>query len=265
MIKKYIYGGVLSLLFMGVVLVPSAHAETTSGSAMLEQIKVLMAKLEELQKQLATLRGEVRDVIKDGLREGVTDEDIKKIQEILATDSVIYPEGKVTGFFGPLTKEAVKRFQTRHGLEVTGVIDAETRDLLEEYLSERHGGKIPPGLLRAPGIMKKVEDRFRLRCDKSGQGNGWGRLCKKLKDAHSDDEDGDDHEDDEDGHGHDEDEDDEDEDEDDEDEDEDDNFSDVEVTVGSGSTTVTFVFDGDDYELNVSSTDLDEILDAVAN
>ncbi|QQR65283.1 peptidoglycan-binding protein [Candidatus Kaiserbacteria bacterium] len=133
---KYIYTAMITLLLVGAVVVPGAQAATTSNEAMLEQIKVLMAKVEELQKQLSTIRGEVKSLIKDGLEEGMTDTDITKLQELLATDPTIYPEGRKTGYFGPLTKEAVMRFQTRHGLEVTGKVNGETRDMLEEYLRE---------------------------------------------------------------------------------------------------------------------------------
>ncbi len=188
--KKNIYGGIISFLFMGVLLVPQAHAETattstatatTSVTVMLERIKTLTAQLEELKKQLATVRGEVKATLKDGIPEGTNSEDIKKIQELLATDPTIYPEGKVTGYYGPLTKEALRRFQKRHKLEVTGSVDTDTRDLLEEYLHEGLGDKIPPGLLKAPGVMKKVEDRFKLGCEKGEHRRGMGPLCKRME------------------------------------------------------------------------------------
>ena len=243
MIKKYIYGGLFTLLFVGAVVVPSAQATTTSNEAMLEQIKVLMAKLDELQKQLATIRGEVKSVLKDGLSEGMTDADIAKLQELLATDPTIYPEGKKTGYFGPLTKEAVKRFQARHGLEITGTVDGETHDMLEEYLHDGFGDKIPAGLLKAPGIAKKMEARMLLGCDKKGgkegAGHCMGPLCKKWKMEHGDD---------------------------DEDNDNNDDSFDVEVEVENGDTTVSFKINGVTKEVTVTdSTDLEDVLDAVAD
>ncbi|MFZ2253559.1 MAG: peptidoglycan-binding domain-containing protein [Minisyncoccia bacterium] len=251
---KKIYSGALTLLIMGVVFVPSVHAETVTTSvtsattidAMLAQIKVLMAKVVELQKQLSTINGEVKAVLKSGLQEGMTDEDIKKVQELLASDTAIYPEGKVTGYFGPLTKDALKRFQARHGAEVTGVIDEETRDLLEEYLHEGFGDRIPQGLLHAPGIMKKVEDRFRIGCDNSGKGHAMGPLCKKLKAMHDDEDENDDSNDDED------------------DDSNDDGF-DVEIEIEDGTTTISFTFESKDYTVKATSTDLDDVLDAVAD
>jgi hypothetical protein len=242
--KKYIFSGVVTLLLVGVVAIPSAHAETTSNTAMLEQIKVLMAKLEDLQKQLAEIRGEVKSTLKAGLSEGMSDADVAKLQELLATDPTIYPEGKKTGYFGPLTRDAIKRFQARHELEVTGKIDEETHDLLEEYLHEGFGDKIPAGLLKAPGIAKKVQDRFLLGCEKrEGREHGMGPLCKKWKGEHEqDDDDSDDDADKKDG------------------------AFDVEVEIEDGDTTVTFTFEGEDYEVVVdNSTKLSDVLDAVAD
>lgn len=268
--KKYIVSGVLTFLFLGVVLVPNTQpAQAATTAEMIAQIKVLMEQLQSLQTQLAALRGDVKDALKSGLTEGMSDEDIKKIQQLLGTDPTIYPEGKMTGYYGPLTREAIKRFQNRHGLEVTGVVDEETRDLLEEYLGEKYNGAIPPGLLRAPGIMKKIEDRFWTKC-KEGRdhGHGNGKFCKKLKGerGNSNDDHEEDAEDEEDDHGHDG--------EEDEDEDEDHHhgtttsnttYTSVDVEVDNGSTTVTFKQGSTAYEVEVHSTSQSTVLAAVAD
>jgi type II secretory pathway pseudopilin PulG len=174
--RNLIVVGVLALLLVGGFGTHSAQAETTSS---LTQIQALMAQLESLQKQLAALKGEIRVVLKEGLTQGMSDDSIKQIQEVLATDSSLYPQGLVTGYFGPLTTEAVKKFQLRHELAVTGVVDSETRALLETYLEERHDGKVPTGLLQRPDVTKKIEMRYRERCELST--NTQDNLCKKLK------------------------------------------------------------------------------------
>ena len=38
---------------------------------------------------------------------------------------------RIDGYFGPMTKEAVRDFQGRYGLPTTGVVDKATWDLLE--------------------------------------------------------------------------------------------------------------------------------------
>jgi peptidoglycan hydrolase-like protein with peptidoglycan-binding domain len=208
----------------------------------MDTLKSLMAKVADLQKQLAATKGEIKDAnaevkvaLKAGLKEGMTDEDIKEIQELLASDKDIYPEGMVTGYFGKLTKEAVKRFQTKHGITASGEIDTDTKDLLEEYLGERFDGKVPQGLLRAPGIMKKVQDKM---CEGS-RIVAWGLFCKDHQKPDVDEDE-------------------------DEDEDTDTDEFEVEVEIEDGATTVSFTFDGDDYTVEVDSTTQGRVLTEVA-
>jgi len=188
---KHIKHVIIASAFVGVLFLPTpTNAQATDTASLLAQLEALMGQIQELQAQLATLRGEVQEVheeLRDNLREGMTDEDIEKIQELLATDSDIYPEGLVTGYFGPLTRAALERFQARHNLRRTGAVDEETRELLEEYLREKFDDGIPPGLLRAPGIMKKVELRYRRGCDDNGR--GMGLLCQRLRVKYDDDSD----------------------------------------------------------------------------
>lgn len=48
--------------------------------------------------------------------------DVRRLQELLARDPDVYPEGLVTGRFLPLTHAAVKRFQEKHGIAKPGVL-----------------------------------------------------------------------------------------------------------------------------------------------
>ncbi len=54
------------------------------------------------------------------LRLGASGDEVRKLQEFLARDKDIYPEGRVTGYFGALTREAVQRFQTKYGIVSQG-------------------------------------------------------------------------------------------------------------------------------------------------
>ena len=42
------------------------------------------------------------------------------LQQMLASDSTLYPSGELTGFYGPMTQRAVERFQTKYGLLTGG-------------------------------------------------------------------------------------------------------------------------------------------------
>lgn len=75
------------------------------------------------------------------LREGDRGAEVEILQAWLAKDINIYPPGLVTGYFGPLTREAVIRFQQKYSddilkpyglVEGTGIVDDATRKKLNE-------------------------------------------------------------------------------------------------------------------------------------
>lgn len=66
-------------------------------------------------------------------------EDVTRLQALLARDKEIYPEALVTGFYGSLTREAVKRFQKKYGLSQVGQVGPLTRKKLGEVF-----GVVPP-------------------------------------------------------------------------------------------------------------------------
>lgn len=51
---------------------------------------------------------------------GSEGEAVKKLQEMLAQDPDVYPNGLVTGYYGPMTEQAVQRFQEKHGIASEG-------------------------------------------------------------------------------------------------------------------------------------------------
>jgi len=57
---------------------------------------------------------------------GSRSDEVKAIQEVLKSDPGVYPEGYVTGFFGSLTQNAIKKLQKKCGLPETGEVDDAT-------------------------------------------------------------------------------------------------------------------------------------------
>jgi hypothetical protein len=68
------------------------------------------------------------------LKMGSTGEGIKNVQKFLSRDKMIYPEGLATGYFGPMTKKAIEKFQDRQGLRETGEFDEATKSALENLM-----------------------------------------------------------------------------------------------------------------------------------
>ncbi|MBI5644622.1 peptidoglycan-binding protein [Candidatus Kaiserbacteria bacterium] len=52
--------------------------------------------------------------------DAATDGDVSRLQEFLALDSETYPEGRISGFYGPATVRAVQRWQSAHGILSSG-------------------------------------------------------------------------------------------------------------------------------------------------
>ncbi len=109
------------------------------------------------------------------LKLGDEGDSVKLLQVLLAADPSVYPEGTVSGFFGPLTLKALRMYQKKHGLEQTGAVGPRTLRHLEEDLDDndlevedgdnasstlkigrgRLCAKVPPGHLIAPGWLRK--------------------------------------------------------------------------------------------------------------
>lgn len=181
-------GIIVAAVVWGGGLAPvAAQTSTSSVSALIiqleQQIADLKAKIEAVRltqtgvSQAAQNVGSTLKLLKQ-LREGMSGDDVKLLQSILAVDPSIFPEGKITGFFGRLTSDAVKRFQRKHGLESIGNVGPKTLARLNEFLNEhplevedddddndgdgdrrekRPCAKIPPGHMIAPGWLRKMD------------------------------------------------------------------------------------------------------------
>jgi peptidoglycan hydrolase-like protein with peptidoglycan-binding domain len=141
-----------------------AHAETastttttTSTSSMLAKIQELMKLIAELQAKLTAARGEIKDLMK-----GAEGAEVKEIQELLASDPSIFGV-KPTGYYGPLTEEAIKKFQARYGLPVTGIVDEATREVMRELKMEKKNGIIPPGLVKSDEVKARIKARLQAK------------------------------------------------------------------------------------------------------
>jgi peptidoglycan hydrolase-like protein with peptidoglycan-binding domain len=170
--------GIIIILSLLVFSAGSVLAKTEKGSSMADLIQMLQEQIEKLKAQIEALiiqienwkdsRGDIRETEEEAkellkilkeLKRGMKGDDVQLLQEFLATDPQIYPEGYTTGYFGPLTEKAVKNFQELAGIEdEDGVVGSKTLSKINELLEEGAGssGKVPPGLLIAPGIRKKI-------------------------------------------------------------------------------------------------------------
>ncbi|XOB41106.1 MAG: ABC transporter substrate-binding protein [Candidatus Nealsonbacteria bacterium] len=92
-----------------------------------------------------TVKKELSFVFKSTLTVGSQGAEVKELQKCLSKDPEIYPEGKISGYFGSQTKAAVIKFQEKYkedvltpfGLEKgTGDVKSKTREKLNEVCFE---------------------------------------------------------------------------------------------------------------------------------
>jgi TolA-binding protein len=187
----------ISVIFLGLILIggvvlpvfaqtSTSTTTSTTPTSTQQLVDYLKSLIENLQKQILELQAKIQalrqaqiqvreqaqniqETIKDirELRKGMTSEEIKAIQQILASDPDIYPEGTISGYYGPLTEKALKRFREKYEIkeeDKEGRIGPKTLEKLSELLEKNRvikledGRKcviVPPGHLVAPGLMKK--------------------------------------------------------------------------------------------------------------
>ncbi len=114
---------------------PYTFTASISGPALPEDealIQKLLAQIATLKKQIADLQalhGIGSCAITSNLSFGLqNNSQVSCLQTFLAGQGAgIYPEGLVTGNFGPLTLAAVKRFQSQYAITPTGFVGPLTR------------------------------------------------------------------------------------------------------------------------------------------
>ncbi|MDP3764539.1 MAG: peptidoglycan-binding protein [bacterium] len=65
-------------------------------------------------------------ILTRSLLRGSRGEDVRQLQEFLAQDPTIYPEGFTSGYYGIGTEAAVKRWQAKNGVPAVGIVGRQT-------------------------------------------------------------------------------------------------------------------------------------------
>ena len=70
---------------------------------------------------------------------GSQGESVRRLQLFLASDRRIYPQGKITGYYGPLTRDAVVQFQANYGLPQVGNVGPLTLARIRAVIAAGYG------------------------------------------------------------------------------------------------------------------------------
>lgn len=73
------------------------------------------------------------------LRVGSKGQDVVALQQLLASNSDMYPSGSQDGSFGPKTKSGVVQFQLAYGLTADGIVGSKTRNEVNSVVNAGRG------------------------------------------------------------------------------------------------------------------------------
>lgn len=158
-----------ALVLVSILLIFGIYAPTASGQqnnaasiqALLNQINELNKKIAELQNQKQATVTQLAQTLKEGDRGDLVEE----LQAFLAAEG--HFKHRITGYFGPLTRDAVKEFQKGKGIPALGKVGPQTMAAIQaqptlqavaiENDNSGSGKKacLPPGKMIAPGQQKK--------------------------------------------------------------------------------------------------------------
>lgn len=111
----------------------SLVSNVSSAPSMAVNTDLLAKKIEFMEKQVALMKSQLQQAlglqpeqplivgaktILSSLKFGDRGEQVSLLQTWLSRDSLVYPEGIVSGFFGALTQKAVIRFQEKYQQEI---------------------------------------------------------------------------------------------------------------------------------------------------
>ena len=97
-----------------------------------QQIASIQAAIAQKLAQAGVSVGATVSSIARNLGFGDRNDEVKKLQVLLATDKDVYPEGIASGYFGPATLRAVQAFQKKYGIPTIGVVGPQTRAKIAE-------------------------------------------------------------------------------------------------------------------------------------
>ena len=136
--------------------ISSSTTTPTNIAALLAQINVLRTQLAVLVKQVIDLGGYASTTepyhedkqatstvsarvclpFTRSMSLGMRGNDIKAVQQVLVTLDSTFPKDAVTGFFGPKTRDAIKRLQQKSGVVVpNGFIGTTTAQMINRFCS----------------------------------------------------------------------------------------------------------------------------------
>ncbi|TSC90807.1 MAG: hypothetical protein G01um10142_241 [Parcubacteria group bacterium Gr01-1014_2] len=138
------------------ILIPANHSKTADFTEndptssfnlkvqLTSEFQKITPSIQNLLDQISALQNQINQLkissisqfsLDRNLSVGSQGEDVRQLQDFLIKEEV-YPEARITGYFGPLTKNAVIRFQQKYAISPQiGYVGLKTRTKIQELLN----------------------------------------------------------------------------------------------------------------------------------
>lgn len=132
--RKKVYVVVSALLLSGCVT--TSEIRDIEIQRLRERVSYLEKRLKQREEENIILKEELAKIQKRQPEEKIVLKmpDAKQIQTALKNAG--FYEGEIDGVIGPITKEAIRKFQEKNGLNPDGVVGSRTWEKLKEYLGQ---------------------------------------------------------------------------------------------------------------------------------
>lgn len=107
-------------------------------------------------------------VVSSNLQFGSTGGEVSQLQTFLSKDKSVYPEGSVTGYFGSMTEDAVRRWQSTHNIVSTGTPSTTGFGVV------------------GPRTLKEIDHEMEMECENGGSnGSENANASSTSSESHS--------------------------------------------------------------------------------
>ncbi len=147
--KKNIIAGIVAVIFIAVAAGATPVSALTVNDIQI-QLKELLAKVADLQTQLRVVSGgqtqittsstttgfmpskhRICSILARNLSQGTRGDDVRGLQEFLSAEG--YLSANATGFFGPLTAQAIAKWQSSEGVSSVGTFGPVSRERIKAW------------------------------------------------------------------------------------------------------------------------------------
>ena len=131
---------------------------------------VIILKEKKLISQVLRPQALIKQITKQ-LIKGMKNDEVRNLQEFLAQDKEIYPEGLITDYYGSLTQKAVQRFQKKYSIAKEGdvgfgAVGPKTRAKINELISKLTILELPEQTLKRIQLIQQIRSQIQILQEK---------------------------------------------------------------------------------------------------